>query len=193
MPFHRYDEDRAAIADLPTGATSGRRSHRGTPSQHDSSAIALLENVSHTSVAPNAASYEPTLLHLLTARIVKGFGCRPVATVRQAPGPASETLQGRNPRVVGHAGAASAMGISRSRTGCSIEASGGVQSRLGWRWGEAAAPSRIGLCDAPATGALSAAERVVADERRRGRAMTGASDARYDGRSRVRTVMTCRS
>jgi hypothetical protein len=116
---------------------------------------------------------------------VKGFGCRPVATARQAPGPASESLQGRNPRVVGHAGAASAMGICRSRTGCSIEASGGVRSRLGWRWAEAAAPSCIGLCDRPATEALSTAERVVASKRGRSRPMTGASDARYDGRCRV--------
>jgi hypothetical protein len=45
------------------------------------------------------------------ARDVKGFGCRPIATVRQAPGPASESLQGRNPRVEGGDGAASAMGI----------------------------------------------------------------------------------
>ena len=35
---------------------------------------------------------------------VKGFGCRPIATVGQAPGPASESLQGRNPRVVGGRG-----------------------------------------------------------------------------------------
>ena len=66
-----------------------------------------------------------------------------------------------------------------------MEERGGVRSRLGWRRGEAAAPSCIGLCDAPATGALSAAERVVTDERRRGRPMTEASDARYDGRCRV--------
>ncbi len=52
-------------------------------------------------------------LHLLTAVAVKGFGCRPMATGRLAPGPASESLQGRNPRVVGEEGAASAMGISR--------------------------------------------------------------------------------
>jgi len=37
--------------------------------------------------------------------------CRPVARVGQAPGPASESLQGRNPRVVGGDGAARAMGI----------------------------------------------------------------------------------
>ncbi len=36
--------------------------------------------------------------------IVKGFGCRPMATGRLAPGPASESLQGRNPRVVGGRG-----------------------------------------------------------------------------------------
>jgi putative ABC transport system substrate-binding protein len=35
----------------------------------------------------------------------------PIARARQAPGSASESLQGRNPRVVGHAGAPSAMGI----------------------------------------------------------------------------------
>ena len=43
---------------------------------------------------------------------VKGFGCRPMASVRQAPGSASESLQGMNPRVMRHAGAAGAMGIS---------------------------------------------------------------------------------
>jgi hypothetical protein len=43
---------------------------------------------------------------------VKAFGCRPIARVGQAPGPASESLQGRNPRVVGEDGAAGAMGIS---------------------------------------------------------------------------------
>jgi hypothetical protein len=31
---------------------------------------------------------------------VKGFGCRPVATVRLALGPSSESLQGRNAREV---------------------------------------------------------------------------------------------
>jgi hypothetical protein len=44
-------------------------------------------------------------------RFVKGFRCRPIATAGLAPGPASESLQGRNPRVLGHGGAASAMGI----------------------------------------------------------------------------------
>jgi hypothetical protein len=92
---------------------------------------------------------------------------------------------GKDARVVKRAGAAGTMGISRSRTGWSIEASSGVRSRLGWRWGEAAAPSCIGLCDALVAEALSAAERVVANERRRGRPMTGASDARFDGRCRV--------
>jgi hypothetical protein len=29
---------------------------------------------------------------------VKGFGCRPVSVMAAAPGPASESLQGRNPR-----------------------------------------------------------------------------------------------
>jgi hypothetical protein len=29
---------------------------------------------------------------------VKGFGCRPMATVRLALGPSSESLQGKNPR-----------------------------------------------------------------------------------------------
>jgi len=47
-----------------------------------------------------------------TAELVKGFGCRPMATVGRAPGPASESLQGRNPRVLGSEGAARAMGIS---------------------------------------------------------------------------------
>ena len=46
-----------------------------------------------------------------------GFGCRPIATVRQAPGPASESLQGRNPREVGSDGAAGAMGIWPRRLG----------------------------------------------------------------------------
>jgi hypothetical protein len=37
--------------------------------------------------------------------------CRPIARAWQAPGPASESLQGRNSRVMGHAGATVAMGI----------------------------------------------------------------------------------
>jgi hypothetical protein len=48
---------------------------------------------------------------------VKGFGCRPTATARQAPGPASESLQGRNPREVGSEGASGAMGIWPRRPG----------------------------------------------------------------------------
>ncbi len=63
---------------------------------------------------------------------VKGFGCRPMGTVRQAAGPASESLQGRNPRVVGHAGAASAMGIWRWCAGWWREPSSGEESGLGW-------------------------------------------------------------
>jgi hypothetical protein len=30
--------------------------------------------------------------------VVKGFGSRPIATIRLAPGPSSESFQGRNPR-----------------------------------------------------------------------------------------------
>jgi len=67
------------------------------------------------------------------------------------------------------------MGISLSWAGCSIEAGSAVQRRLGSRWGEAAASGCIGICDAPATEALSTAERVVAGKRRRGRPMTSAS------------------
>jgi hypothetical protein len=33
------------------------------------------------------------LLQLLAAGFVEGFGCRPIATMRLAPGPASESLQ----------------------------------------------------------------------------------------------------
>jgi hypothetical protein len=39
-----------------------------------------------------------------SAGFVKGFGWRPVAAVRLAVGPASESLQGRNPREGGRGG-----------------------------------------------------------------------------------------
>jgi hypothetical protein len=45
----------------------------------------------------------------LIAAVVQGFGCRPVERSRAAPGPASESLQGRNPR--GLAGGLPSMGI----------------------------------------------------------------------------------
>jgi hypothetical protein len=67
------------------------------------------------------------------------------------------------------------MGILASRTGCSIEASGGVLSRLGWRWGGAGAADCIGIWDRPTTEALSAAERIVADKGRRSQTMTSAN------------------
>ena len=53
----------------------------------------------------------------MTAGFVKGFGCRPIATVGQAPGPAFESLQGRNPREVCSEGAAGVMGIWPRRLG----------------------------------------------------------------------------
>ena len=40
------------------------------------------------------------LLRLLTAASVEGSGCRPSRTMPRAPGPASGSLQGRNPREV---------------------------------------------------------------------------------------------
>jgi hypothetical protein len=43
--------------------------------------------------------------------LLKGFGYRPMTTARHAPGPVSESLQGRNPREVGAGGAGSSMGI----------------------------------------------------------------------------------
>jgi hypothetical protein len=53
--------------------------------------------------------------------------CRPITTVRLAPGPASESLQGRNPRGMGR-GAASAMGIWAPRVDRSMQPSRGEQS-----------------------------------------------------------------
>jgi hypothetical protein len=47
----------------------------------------------------------------------KDFGCRPIATALQPVGPASESLQGTNPRKIGVGRAASAMGICRGRRG----------------------------------------------------------------------------
>jgi hypothetical protein len=49
---------------------------------------------------------------------VKGFRCRPIATAGLAPGPAYESLQGKNPRVLGHAGAATIGTAAAARWSC---------------------------------------------------------------------------
>jgi len=46
---------------------------------------------------------------------VEGFGCRPIAALRLAPRPASESRQGRNPREVAGGGAANAEGYGGLR------------------------------------------------------------------------------
>ena len=48
---------------------------------------------------------------------MKGFGCRPITTVPRARGPASESLQGRNPREVCSEGAAGLWGFGRGGSG----------------------------------------------------------------------------
>ena len=47
---------------------------------------------------------------------VEGFGCRPIAAMRLAPWPASESLQGTNPREMAGGGAASAERYGGLRT-----------------------------------------------------------------------------
>src|SRR5258708_30329483 len=47
---------------------------------------------------------------------VEGFGCRPIAAMRLAPWPASESLQWRNPREIAGGGAASAERYGGLRT-----------------------------------------------------------------------------
>ena len=60
---------------------------------------------------------------------MQGFGCRPIEMVRLAPGPASESRQGTNPRVKWAEGAAhSAMEIWMSRK---VRATVGMRSRAG--------------------------------------------------------------
>jgi hypothetical protein len=60
---------------------------------------------------------------------VQGFGCRPIEMVRLAPGPASESRQGTNPRVMCAEGAArSAMGIWVTRK---VRATIGMRSKAG--------------------------------------------------------------
>src|SRR6516165_7097614 len=49
--------------------------------------------------APAALSRPSSVLPRMSA-VVKGFGRRPVRIVRQALGPSSESVQGRNPRGV---------------------------------------------------------------------------------------------
>jgi hypothetical protein len=72
-----------------------------------------------TGVAPKADIAEPSLTaiahHRSMSAFVKGFGCRPIATVGQAPGPVSESLQGKNPRGVGYGECRGLWGFSDRR------------------------------------------------------------------------------
>jgi hypothetical protein len=56
------------------------------------------------------------MLALSFSGFVEGFGCRPIAAMRLALWPASESLQGMNPREMAGGGAASAERYGGLRT-----------------------------------------------------------------------------
>ena len=78
---------------------------------------------------------------------MKSFGCR--AWVRRAAnaGPASESLQGKNPRGMISKVAAGAMGISGSWVASSVEANSAKQGTAVLRWVAAVMAESVGACN----------------------------------------------
>src|SRR5712664_2762730 len=95
---------------LPGAAFSGVKTHVPSPLSFATSSLRSraprLTPKKQPSAGPGAEAHRDRM-----SGPVEGFGCRPIATMRLAPWPASESLQRTKPREVAGDGAAGAMGI----------------------------------------------------------------------------------
>ena len=114
-----------------------------------------------------------------TAAPVMGFGCRPFTSSTTGAGPASESLQGRKPRGIGHRRAAVSMWIWRARRACEKR---GDRARSADRDGRRTLPGcrpAQGRCRAMMRGGRQAVRRPVSGKRHCGRRTTSGDSNRH--------------